>query len=481
MASSYYFYDLETSGIDAKWHRIMQFAGQRTDLDFNPIGEPDNIMVRLTDEVLPEPEAIMVTGITPQATLADGITEAEFLKYLVSKVATAQTTMMGYNTIRFDDEFIRYALYRNYYDPYEREWSSGRSRWDLVDMARMTRALRPDGIEWSFGPEGRASNRLELLAKANGVVHESAHDALSDVLATIGLAKLFKTKQPKLFKHLESVRNKKTLAKLLSVKDPQPLVHSTGRIAADFLMTSVVYPLAPHPTNSNAILVYDLRYTPGQWLGLSSDKLAELAFMSSPQRKKQGAARLPVKAIHLNKSPALAPLGVLDEASQTRIGLTIKQVEANLKELLAGKDFGERIFTAWQNQSLPEIDDVDGQLYQGFIGEGDKRLSQQVLGLEANKLGDFAPKFSDERLNELWLRYRARNFPKTLSANEQVAWDQFRAKRLSSSKHGPSLKTYFSRLQKLAEKSTNPQSKFLLEELKLYGESIVPFENQTLL
>ena len=202
MDNTFFFYDLETSGLNAREDRIMQFAGQRTTLDLEPIDEPVNVLVKMTDDALPSPGAINVTKITPQDTLRDGISEAEFVKYAMVEIFTPGTIAVGYNTVRFDDEFMRAILWRNFYDPYEWEWKDGRSRWDMLDVVRLTRALRPEGIEWPFTEDGKATNRLELITKLNGVAHEHAHDALSDVFATIAVAKLIKAKQPKLFEFL---------------------------------------------------------------------------------------------------------------------------------------------------------------------------------------------------------------------------------------------------------------------------------------
>ncbi len=478
---TYYFYDLETSGIDPKWQRIMQFAGIRTDENFNPIGEPHNILVTLTDEILPDPEAIMITGITPQKTLQEGITESAFLEIINKEVFVPNTVMLGFNSIRFDDEFMRYSLYRNYYDPYEREWKDNMSRWDILDLVRMTRALRPDGIEWPFDHNGEPTNRLELLAKANNISHESAHDALSDVQATISLAKLIAAKQPKLYNHLLEYRNKKKLATLIDAKNPQPFVHTSGMLSSEHQKTSVVIPIAPHPTNSNAVLVYDLRYSPDKWQELDSDEIRERAFMSRQERSKRQLDRLPIKAIHLNKSPAVAPLGVLDAASQERINLTLDQVNTHLAQLRNTEGFGERVFTAFEGSDHPEIDDVDGQLYGGFVNDNDKRIMQQVRNRNQDELSDWNPNFNDERMAQLLLKYKARNFPKSLSPEERSLWEQYRAKRLATNKHGLGFKGFFTRLQKIAEQDNlTPEKQFLIEELKLYAESLMPFENESL-
>jgi exodeoxyribonuclease-1 len=216
MATSFYFFDLETSGFSPRDDRIMQFAGQRTDMDLNLVGEPDNIFVKMTPDVLPQPDAVMVHGITPQQTLIDGITEAELAKYLTSQICVADTIMVGYNNLRFDNEFIRFTLWRNFHDAYEWSWKEDCSTWDLLDLARMTRALRPDGIKWPFAPDGKPSNRLQYLTAVNKLEHSNAHDALSDVMAAIDVARLIKSKQPKIFDYLLTHRSKNKVAPLVT-------------------------------------------------------------------------------------------------------------------------------------------------------------------------------------------------------------------------------------------------------------------------
>ena len=258
MNDSFFFYDLETSGLNAREDRIMQFAGQRTTLELEPVGEPVNILVKMTDDALPSPGAINVTKITPQDTLRDGVSEAEFVEYVMEEIFTPNTVAVGYNTVRFDDEFMRAILWRNFYDSYEWEWKDGRSRWDILDVVRLTRALRSEGIEWPFTEDGRATNRLELITKLNGVAHEHAHDALSDVYATIAVAKLIKEKQPKLFDFLYKIRGKKEVQKLVNLENKMPFVYASGRYSSEFNKTTVAFPLTTG-RNGN-VLVFDLRY-----------------------------------------------------------------------------------------------------------------------------------------------------------------------------------------------------------------------------
>src|ERR1044072_97770 len=119
MTQTFFFYDLETSGLDPRTSRIMQFAGIRTDMDLQPIGEPYNVLVKLDEDTIPSPVALMVTGITPQQTQADGLSEAECTNLVCEEICSKETIMVGFNNIRFDDEFIRHLFWRNFYDPYE--------------------------------------------------------------------------------------------------------------------------------------------------------------------------------------------------------------------------------------------------------------------------------------------------------------------------------------------------------------------------
>jgi exodeoxyribonuclease-1 len=463
---TFFFYDLETSGLNARSSRVMQFAGIRTTMDLEPIGDPFNVLVRVTDDILPDPYAVMVTGITPQQTLADGISEREFCKLLIEEVFTPDTITVGFNNIRFDDEFIRHTLWRNFYDPYEWAWSEGRSRWDILDVARMTRALRPDGIKWPTDAEGKPVNKLELIAAENGLDHVKAHDALSDVEALIGVAKLIKEKQPKLYEYLLEHRDKKSVASLANLENPKPFVYASGRYGSANDFTTVAFPIAPG-VKPGGVLVYDLRVDPTQFRNASPKALAEVMFASREQRKDPSYVSLPVKELSYNKCPTVAPLGVLDDKAQERIKLDLATIERNLKILDTMPDFGARIREAFEmREPYGENFDVEDKLYDGFVNDKDKGRMSAVRAATAEELADFHPIFIDERLEELLFRYKARQFPETLADDERAAWESYRAQKLRIALPG-----YLKQLQALAASGADT---FLLEELQLWAESIVP-------
>lgn len=453
----------------------MQFAGQRTDMNLKPIGEPDNVIIKLTEDILPEPDAILITGITPQKTIQDGITEAEFLKYFHDKIAVQNTIFVGYNNIRFDDEFLRFLNYRNFYDAYEWSWADNRSRWDMLDVIRMTRALRPEGIEWPFASDGRPSNRLELLTSVNGLEHTDAHDALSDVRATIAVARMIKNKQPKLFEFLLGLRSKHQSKKI--VDENKMFVYASGKYPSIYEKTTVVTPLGEHP-GKQGVLVFDLRYDPDQ---LRAIPPAELAVMWR-ERVEDETKRFPVKTMQFNRCPAIAPMGVLDEESRLRLKIDLDELAINLKKLNKQKDLTDRLLEAIkiiekdrQGSLVANELEVDSQLYDGFFDDQDKTSMSVVRAAGADEIGSLELEFKDQRLEKLLPLYKARNYPESLSEEERIEWEKFKHASLMSGGDDSRAGKFFKRLAELAEQHQSDGEKmYLLEELQLYGQSIIP-------
>ena len=477
MAASFFFYDLETTGINPRTSRIMQFAGRRTTLDLEPIGDPVNVLIAVTPDIVPEPDAILITGITPQKTLQEGMTEAEFLRIFMADIATPDTIFVGFNTVRFDDEFIRFMLYRNFYDPYEWQWKDGRSRWDLLDAVRMTRALRPEGIVWPFDSAGKPSNRLELLTSVNKIDHFAAHDALSDVEASIAVARLLRSKQPKLFQFLLSMRDKKKVASLIG--DGDAFVYTSGAYASEYEKTTVVCALAPHP-KKQGVLVYDLRHDPSVYANMSPKELAER------WRWKKDATdpRLPVKTLQYNRCPAVAPMSVLDAESRERLHIDLAQIRKHSVELLKINDFSHRLLQALelladqqQAEFIANEQNVDAQLYDGFFDDHDRAAEQDFLREPPESLGRYVDVFHDTRLQTLVPLYKARNYPHMLSDDERTAWDAHCTQALLGGGRQSRIAKYFARLAELDQSDrVTSEQRYLLEELQLYGQLIIPVD-----
>ena len=468
MAQTFFFYDLETSGLNPRQDRIMQFAGQRTDMNLEPIGEPYNLLVTLNDDTLPSPDALMVTGITPQKTVEEGYTEAQFARMLSEEIFTPDTIAVGFNNVRFDDEFIRHLLWRNFHDPYEWSWKDGRSRWDLLDVVRLTRALRPEGINWPLDDKGEPSNRLELITSANGIAHENAHDALADVTALIAVTKLIKQKQPQLYDYLLKMRDKKVVQQLVNVDDKKPFVYASGRYDKEFAKTTVAFPLTT--SRNGGVVVYDLRYDPTPFVELSSEELSKKIFASWEERQAEDFVKLPVKELQYNRCPAVAPLGVLEQGDGwQKISLDLKTVQKHQNILLNHPDFAEKLRTIFENKpAFKKLPDPEAQLYDGFLNDRDRIRVEAVRNADERELADFHPEFQDERLAPLLLHYKARNFPRSLSEDDLAQWETWRAQRLQVQLPG-----FMTALHRLVPTATDEQQ-FILQELQLWAESTLP-------
>ena len=434
MSSSIFWYDYETTGINPRCDRPLQVAGLRTDEQLNEIGEPLNLYCQPSDDILPHPAACRITGITPQILAEKGLTEAEFMARVHAQLAQPGTCGAGYNSLRFDDEVTRYSLYRNFYDPYAREWQGGNSRWDLIDLVRATYALRPDGIEWPQDEEGRVSLKLERLTQANGIEHGQAHDALSDVRATIDLARLIRARQPRLYDFLYKLRGKHQVMEQIRLL--QSVVHVSGRFAGSRHYLAPVLPLAWHPRNRNALIVCDLQADIAPLLELPAEVLARRLYT---RREELGEGELPVplKLVQVNRCPILAPLSVLRGEDQARLGVDIAACQRQAMLLTQQQQvWRDKLAEVFGENGFAASEDPEQRLYDGFIGDRDRALCVQLRDEDPQQLGKYAGLFADERLVELLFRYRARNFPETLDSEEQRRWTEFCRLRLSDSRAG---------------------------------------------
>lgn len=424
-----YWHDYETFGADPRRDRPAQFAGVRTDEALNEIGEPLVIYCKPHRDCLPHPEACVLTGITPQLADAQGLREPEFIARIHDQLAQPGTCGTGYNSVRFDDEVTRFTLYRNFYEPYAREWQQGNSRWDIIDLVRMTYALRPEGIAWPLHEDGQPSFRLEDLTAINGLAHESAHDALSDVRATIALARLLRARQPRLYDWLFQLRDKRKAAAQLDLSTHNPVVHTSRMYPAKSGCTTLVMPMILEPGNNNSVLVYDLRHDPDRFLPLDRDELNRLLFTRGDELP-DGMQRLPVKSVKINKCPALAPRNTLTLEAAERIGLDLDACQRHWQKLCTEPAFFQRVASAYTHRDFEPANDVDTALYDGFLSNADAVLLAQIRRASPKELATARFDFQDRRLPELLFRYRARNWPETLSAAEMQHWEQLRMQRL---------------------------------------------------
>ncbi|MEM1113470.1 MAG: exodeoxyribonuclease I [Pseudomonadota bacterium] len=481
MAETFYWHDYETFGADPSRDRPVQFAGLRTDAELNVIGEPLVIYARPANDCLPQPMACLVTGITPQLAFEKGLPEAQFIHQVHAELAQPGTCGVGYNSLRFDDEVTRYTLYRNFYDPYAREWQNGNSRWDIIDMLRAACALRPEGIEWPLREDGLPSFRLEELTAANGISHAAAHDALSDVEATIAMARLVRERQPRLYHYVLENRDKRSVLAQLDPGAMKPLLHVSGMFGGMRHNIALIVPLAVHPTNRNEIICFDLSSDPSVLFDLSAEALADLLYR---RREELGPDELRpgLKTVHINRCPILVTPKMADAATAERLALDGQRARENLAVLRAhvaqhGDQLIEKLKSVYSGRQFDDITDPDRMLYGGgFFSAGDKREMERLRSTPPEELGEQSFVFEDARLPEMLFRYRARNYPQSLSPDEFEAWEEYRFQRLTDPEAGASicLEDYQTDIEtRMAEEGLSGEHKRVLEQLLEYGDSLL--------
>ncbi|HKZ09826.1 MAG TPA: exodeoxyribonuclease I [Rhodanobacteraceae bacterium] len=470
-------YDYETTGTDVARDRPAQFAALRTDLDLHPIDEPVTLYCAPAPDVLPHPEACLITGIAPQDMAREGMIEAEFAGAVHEILADPGTCSAGYNSIRFDDEVNRNLFYRNFFDPYEHCWKNGNSRWDIMDLARACHALRPDGIEWPVRDDGSPSFKLEHLAQANGLEQARAHDATSDVIATVGLARLLRERQPRLYEWCFALRHKRAvIAKLTSaLAAREPLLHVSHKYAAKRGCLAMILPLAEHPTREGTFIVADLDVDPDAWVNLDPEDLTERMFTPRADLP-EDVQRPPIKEVHANRSPFVAPIETLHNVDTRRIALDPDRCLEHLKKIRAADGLAERIRHVFASRAprQREAEDPELMLYSGFASDADRKRFNEVRATPPEHLATTGFAFADPRYDELLFRYRARNWPGSLDAGEQQRWRAFVRDKLGreSDARTLTLAQYFATIARLRPEMPPGPLQALLDRLQAWGETV---------
>ncbi len=470
---SFYWHDYETWGVNPRRDRPAQFAGVRTDAELNETEPPLVQYCRPPVDGLPEPEACLLTGILPQHCAEHGLPEHRFAAAIEARLAQPGTVGVGYNSIRFDDEVTRHLLWRNLIDPYAREWQNGCGRWDLLDVVRCAYALRPDSLRWPTHDDGRASFKLEHLSAANGIEHGAAHDALADVRATIALARALRDANPRLWEFCLRLRHKAGVQE--QIGSGRPFLHVSGRYAPERGCIAVVWPLAPHPVSRNELIVWDLSADPSLLAELDTAALRERMF-SRADALPEGVSRLPVKTIHINRSPiVIGNLDTLPAPMAERWGIDRAVVARHAQAAPAA---AEAVRGLWPEvMARPPRDvppDVDEDLYGGFVGRDDRARLDRLRALPGDALAAARLGFDDPRLADLVWRYRMRNFAAAASDDDRRAWQAHCHAALRDGVDGRlTAAAYLARIDALAE-NADERGQEIMGALVDWAAEIVP-------
>ncbi|MCF0238224.1 MAG: exodeoxyribonuclease I [Sphaerochaetaceae bacterium] len=464
-ATSFFWYDLETFGLNPFFDRIAQFAGQRTDLDLNPIGDPVILYCKLSADYVPDPQACLVTGITPQVVKEKGIPESEFIEKINNLLGYEGTCACGFNTLRFDDEFVRNALYRNFIDPYEREYKNHCSRWDIIDLVRACHDLRPQGIKWpSPNEKGNPVFKLTEITAANGIEQIGAHDAMVDVNATIDVARLIKQRQPKLFDYYFSLRDKVKVKNLLDTQTiPKALLHTSVNFTNPCGCTSLIVPITPHVRKEGTIVCFDLSKDPSELLNCDSKDVFRVSGVIS---------------IAANKVPFIAEEKAIKDEDYKRLGINRQVCLGHLDTILRERTALIKKIRSNSEDEFENSKDPDVGIYTKFFSDYDRNLFKTIRTTPPQMRLSLNLKFEDPRCNEMLWRHVCRNYPTVLDKENLGKWKSFAATRLLC----PPLDTinninFVTRKveEKLEDSNLSPKDKQTLAQLKEYVISLKKF------
>jgi exodeoxyribonuclease-1 len=492
--------DYETFSLNTKESAVSQFAAIRTDENLNEIEEPMNIYCSLSKDVLPSPTAALITGVTPQMIEAykkDRSQEVHNENWFINKISyqlsRASTCTLGYNNLSFDDEVTRNLLYRNFRDPYEREWRNGNSRFDVYPLVIATNVLRPELLKFPDAIDSKTgevsinkrtnkpnpSFRLEELSTANGIIHENAHDALSDVRATIGIIKLIKDKDPEFFNSMFDKRIKNNVKKWLSEREDKPFIYMSPFFGKEDNSLGVMYKIADHPTNSNAIIAYNLRKNPDNLINLGTENLESVLFASKEELLEQNLERIGLQIIKVNQCPMLADLvDIKDRALD--LGLNGAELRENKKKIESNLNQIKEKVTIAYNREFEEETNPDRMIYSGgFFDKAEKEEMSRILKAVKNKElkeFEFLNPMSNSRLPEMLLRFKGRNFKDQMGVVDFEKWKNYCQNKINKADCGKdnyNLEKYYNEIEELLKvNSNNPKSTDILNALKNYGKSI---------
>lgn len=335
-------------------------------------------------------------------------------------------------------------------------------------------ALRPEGIRWRQREDGGTSFKLEHLAEDNGLREGDAHEALSDVRATLGLARLIRSTQPRLWDYALKLRDKRHVGDLVDPMRQQPLLHVSQRYPASRLCAAPVLPLTRHPQFDGRVIVFDLASDPRPLLDLDADTIAARLFVASGALP-EGVERMALKEIHLNRSPMLVQWTHLRDDDFQRLMIDPDTVLANAEHLRkAGPQLAEKIRRVYAKEREFPPSDADGALYDRFLPDSDRRMFPLLRGTPPQRLHEADFPFRDARLRELFFRYRARNWPQTLAFTEQDRWNELRHARMNEPGMGEyTLQSFRDEITALRHQhAETPETLALLDALLNWGDRI---------
>jgi exodeoxyribonuclease-1 len=300
----------------------------------------------------------------------------------------------------------------------------------------------------------------------------AAHDALSDVTATIAMAKLIKQKQPRLFDYVVNNRRKKAIVEMLNLQERKPFFHISGMLDKEHMYGAVMMPLAKHPTQSNGIICFDLSADPEVLIDLNAEEIQRRVFTSTADLP-EGTARIPLKVVHINKAPVVTTHKLIDEKAADRLKINMQDCMENWHRL-NGVNLQTKLQQVFAERDFPAKAEAEQQLYQGFLPDSDKGLLDEVRRASVDDFKAHSFHFADKRYNQMLFSYRARYFESSLTDDERKIWQESCRWRLTDESSGYlTLQQQATEIDELlADTSLGADKRAVLQSLKEWAVTV---------
>ncbi len=422
---NYVFYDFETCSSNVSYGQIIQAAAVLVNDNFQELDRYEG-RCKLSPGVIPEAMALLVNKTTPKMLKETNLSHYQMIRQMMDKFNQWKNSIfIGYNSIEFDEEFLRRTLFKNLEYPYLTV-TNGNERGDLLGLARAAHLYYPDCIKTPISDRNNPLFKLEKLAPMNNIKHDEAHSAIGDVIATIEIAKLLSKKAPNVWKASLMTTNKDKCFEIIKNEALFCTNFFYGGKAIPFILTY----LCTHPWSYP--FCFDLKADPSYYFKLSKKELKKEIFDVKPKV---------MRTIKHKKHPIImnASYGVNFD-SYKQLGLA--KLKERAKLIRNNKDFANKV-SAILEDDINEKNELDSQLdvyaeesiYKKFATNEDNKIMSEFHKTNWKEKFSVIQKFKDERFQYFGKKILYEENPDSLPKEEYKAiHKEVAARALSTNK-----------------------------------------------
>ena len=412
------FYDTETTGTEAAFDQVLQFAAIRTDDLLNEL-ERFEVRCRIAPHIVPSPGALAINRIS-----SDRLNDPKLPSWYQANCAIhaklrawSPSIFIGYNSLAFDEGFLRQGFYQNLLPTYLTN-TGGNSRADVLTMTQAAMLALPGILVIPTDEKGKPRLKLDMVAPANGFNSHNAHDALGDVEATIHIARLLRSRGPALWQAMMNLSRKPSVISFSNIHPVFLLGEASGASGSLKPVTRI----GPRADYDSEFAVLDLRNDPEPLLGLDEGELVKV--LTKP--------RSPIRTVRANAQPIALPLGL---APQTMGVLDEPLLSSRAATVQKNDSFRVRVGRAMvaRYADRPESTHIEQRIYAGFPSQADETRMRQFHAAPWPQRHAIAQAIEDERYREFGLRIIHAEVPDALPLSERVRLDSWRRARIEGS------------------------------------------------